>query len=86
MKGACQAEGAPSMFPDDWGDGRSGRALRSQALALCRECPSRRACALGALAEYAAGLGVYGVRAGVVFGDAQRPDVSLALLRRQVTS
>lgn len=82
----CLEPDAPSVFPDDWGIGRHGRAARCRALSLCRSCPCRRECALQTLREADMGLEIYGVRAGVVFTDVilARQQEPLERLRRQV--
>ncbi|RPJ71767.1 MAG: hypothetical protein EHM24_11215 [Acidobacteria bacterium] len=83
MKGArCLEPGAPSPFPDDWGTGRAGRAARSRALAQCRTCPAQVECAEGALADYEAGLPMYGIRGGVAFTDVSRPEGGVKRLRQ----
>ena len=80
-RAACQAPDAPSVFPDDWGVGRKGRAKRAQALALCRTCAVRRECGLQALREFDSGLDLYGIRCGIAFTDITRQDRSAARLR-----
>ena len=80
----CQEPGAPSPFPDDWGTGRHGRAKRSQALALCRACPQKQACARLSLSEVDAGLPLYGIRAGIAFTDIDRQAGQVARLRKLV--
>lgn len=78
----CQEPGAPSMFPDDWGIGRHGRAAQSQALALCRFCPYQRQCAERALSAFDnVDLPPYGVWAGIVFLDVSRVDDKIERLR-----
>jgi hypothetical protein len=83
-RAACQAPDAPSVFPDDWGAGRQGRAKRAQALAVCRTCSVRRDCGLEALRDFDAGLVVYGIRCGIVFTDITRQDRQIARLRTMV--
>jgi hypothetical protein len=68
-RAACSEPGAPSMFADDWGVGRSGRRRRAIALACCRRCAVRQNCGLQALVEVEAGLCLYGVRCGIEFTD-----------------
>jgi hypothetical protein len=81
---ACQAPDAPSPFPDDWGVGRPGRAMRARALAICRTCQIRRECGLQALREFDSGLPVYGIRCGIAFTDLTRQDRQIARLRTLV--
>lgn len=81
----CQEPGAPSAFPDDWGIGRSGRARKAQALALCRLCPQKLECARTALEEVDLGYPLYGIRAGIVFVDVMRQDDKVARLRQMVS-
>ncbi len=85
-RAACQEPGAPSLFPDDWGVGRQGRAKRAQALAICRTCPVVRECGLQALREFDSGLEVYGIRCGIAFTDITRQDRQIARLRNLVTA
>jgi hypothetical protein len=82
----CQAPDAPSVFPDDWGVGRHGRAKRAQALAVCRTCTVSRECGLQALREFDRGLDVYGIRCGIVFNDISRQDRKIVRLRTLVAA
>lgn len=82
----CAQEGAHSMFPDDWpSTGRARRAARSRALRQCRECPARALCERETVEDHDGGLPLYGVRAGVVFGDVMRPEGKVAYLRMRAS-
>ena len=83
---ACKDEGAPTMFADAWGEGRTARIRRAAALRCCTRCPVRRECGEQALADVEAGMSLYGVFCGIEFTDVtpcrQEPD--LARLRALV--